>query len=355
MQAVMAEPVAEAVPLDAVPGWLLRDAPFQSGADWWGCVIGAALPPRSAPHLLLARAAGRPTGLLALRVGPRQALTGLVSPYTCLFQPVVAPGTDPAALGRAFGRACAGWPVLRLDALDAGWPGWPGLLAGFAAAGWRAAWFDSFGNWHADAAGGWDAYLAARPGALRETIRRKLRRVERDPAVTFTLARETNEALAELAAYDAVYRRSWKQPEPCPDFGAAFVAAAAKAGVLRIGVLRQAGQPVAAQYWTIEYGVATVHKLAHDEAAKALSPGTILTAWMVRRLLAEGATRLDFGRGDDPYKRLWADARRQRKGLILARPWRPSGAAALLRQAAGGALRRGRAGGVAAGPPADTS
>ncbi len=73
---------------------------------------------------------------------------------------------------------------------------------------------------------------------------------------------------------------------------------------------------------------------------RTLSPGTVLTAWMVRALLAEGVTQLDFGRGDDPYKRLWADARRQRKGLILARPWRPRGAMALLRQAAGGALRR---------------
>jgi hypothetical protein len=335
--------VAAAVPLEAAPSCLLRDAPFQSGAAWWRCVAAAGLPPGSAPHLLLAHDAGRPAGLLALCVGPRRGLTALVTPYTCLFQPILAPGTDPAALGRAFGRACAAWPVLRLDALDGQWPAWQGLLAGFVDAGWRAAWFDSFGNWHAHANGGWDAYLAARPGALRETVRRKLRRAERDAAVTITMTGDPTTATAEFAAYEAVYRRSWKQPEPFPRFGAAFVAAATSAGILRLGVLRRAGEPLAAQYWTVERDVATIHKLAHDEAAKALSPGTVLTAWMVRALLAEGVTQLDFGRGDDPYKRLWADARRQRKGLVLGRPWHPRGAATLLRQAAGRALRPGRA------------
>ncbi len=341
----MTQAVAAAVPLNQAPPSLLEGAPFQSGAAWWHCVIAAGLPPAAMPHLLLARDAGRPVGLLPLcvgLVGRGHGLTGLVTPYTCLFQPVLAPGADPRAVGRAFGRACVAWPVLRLDALDRDWPGWPAMLAGFAAGGWRAVWFDSFGNWHAGADGGWDAYLAARPGALRETIRRKLRRAARDEAVTFTIARDPAAVTEAFAAYEAVYRRSWKQPEPFPRFGAAFVAAAAAAGVLRIGVLRRDGLPLAAQYWTVEHGVATIHKLAHDEAAKALSPGTVLTAWMLRELFAEGVTGLDFGRGDDPYKRLWADARRQRHGLVLARPWRPRGAAALLRQAAGGALRRRR-------------
>lgn len=338
--------IAGFVALEAVPPALLAGAPFQSGLGWWRCVLAAGLPPGAAPRFLLASEGGRPMGMLPLCDGP-DGLAGLVTPYTCLFQPMVAPGADLAALGRAFGQACAGWPVLRLDALDADWPGWPALLSGFAAAGFRAAWFDAFGNWHGDARQGWDAWLAARPGSLRETIRRKLPRAARDPALSFTLARAPDAAAAALAAYEAVYAKSWKQAEPYPAFAAAFVAEAAAAGALRVGVLSRDGEPVAApiaapiaaQYWIVDREAggsrATVLKLAHDEAAKSLSPGTVLTAWMIRGLLDEGVTTLDFGRGDDAYKRLWVDARRQRRGLILARPWRLRGAMALGRQTLG--------------------
>jgi CelD/BcsL family acetyltransferase involved in cellulose biosynthesis len=94
-----------------------------------------------------------------------------------------------------------------------------------------------------------------------------------------------------------------------------------------------------------------VLKLAHDEAARAASPGTVLTALMIRRLLGEDRVRvLDFGRGDDPYKRLWVGSRRRRIGLVLADPLSPQGLAALGRQWAGSLLRRLR--GVTAPSPA---
>jgi CelD/BcsL family acetyltransferase involved in cellulose biosynthesis len=79
-----------------------------------------------------------------------------------------------------------------------------------------------------------------------------------------------------------------------------------------------------------------VLKLAHDEAFKAHSPGTVLTALMLRRLLdQEHVARIDFGRGDDAYKQGWATKRRQRIGVLLVNPWRASGMAALARHALG--------------------
>jgi hypothetical protein len=336
--------IATEVALDAVPDDLFADQPFQLTAAWWRCVLMAGLPTDGMARFLQADDADRPAGLLPLLATPND-LTSLVTPYSCLFQPILAPGADPFAVGQAFGRACAAHATLRLDALDPDWPAWPGLLAGLAAAGWRAAWFDSFGNWHDAAPHGWDAYLDARSGPLRTTIRRKLPRAERDPALHFTAARAPAEVAAALADYDQVYARSWKPAEPYPAFNATLLVAAAACGRLRMGVLRHDTTPIAAQYWIVDpqpHGgaTATVLKLAHDEAAKALSPGTVLTAWMIRALLAEGVTTLDFGRGDDPYKQLWVNRRRQRKGLILARLWRWRGAVALARQALGGWQRR---------------
>jgi hypothetical protein len=110
----------------------------------------------------------------------------------------------------------------------------------------------------------------------------------------------------------------------------------AAAGLLRLGIWRIGGTPVAAQLWILELGTATVLKLAHDEAFHADSPGTVLTALMLRTLL-DGAQvdTIDFGRGDDAYKQGWASQRRQRIGVVLVNPRRPAGMAFLARHKLG--------------------
>jgi hypothetical protein len=285
--------------------------------------------------------AGRALALIPL-LAESGRLTGLVTPYTVLFQPLIAAGAEAADLqriGAALGRALRGWPSLRLDALDADWPGLAPLLDGLREAGWRGYRFASFGNWHESVAGlGWDDYLAARPGALRETIRRKQRR--HAATLSLTVARDPAAAAAELPAYEEIYRRSWKQPEPYPRFTGLLVQCAAEQGVLRLGVLRQGTTPLAAQYWIVERGVAGLLKLAHDESAKSVSPGTLLTAMMLRRLLEQDSlAELDFGRGDDAYKQAWTRQRRQRVGVMLANPRHPRGLAVLARRGAAQAAR----------------
>ncbi len=315
---------------------------FQLSAAWFATVAAAALPPGARAVFLLWQEAGQAVAVLPLQRSASGRLEALTSPYTCRYRPLIAPGATPETVrraGRGFGRYCRWRGPLRLDALDPDWPGQAALLAGFRAAGLVALRFAHFGNWHLPVAGlDWPAYLAGRPGELRETIRRRLARAARDKTISFDLITGPDGLDTAIAAYEAVYARSWKEPEPYPDFGPAFLHAAAAAGILRMGVLRQGGVPVAAQYWTLCGGTASVLKLAHDEAARALSPGTVLSARMIRHLLEhDHATELDFGRGDDPYKRGWTGQRRPREGLLLCPLLHPAGLAAIVRQAAGAA------------------
>jgi hypothetical protein len=257
---------------------------------------------------------------------------------------LLRPRADPellAGAAAAFGRYCRRWPVTRLEALDPNWPGLPLLRAGLARAGLATRTFAHFGNWHVGVPeGAWEAYLQSRPGALRETIRRKVRAAERADGVRIEVARSGPGLAAALAAYEAVYARSWKEPEPFPRFNGTLVRALAGTGALRIGVMWVEGRPIAAQYWTVAGRAATVLKLAHDEEFKALSPGTVLTASVIRELIErDGVTDLDFGRGDDPYKRAWTGQRRLRIGVLGLNPWKAAGLRDLARHDVGRFLR----------------
>ena len=56
--------------------------------------------------------------------------------------------------------------------------------------------------------------------------------------------------------------------------------------------------------------------MAHRESAKPLSPGTTLTAALMERVIDhDGVSLVDFGTGDDAYKRDWMEDARPRYRL----------------------------------------
>ena len=340
----------EALPADAIA--LFPNAIVGNLFDtrhWYRCIIEAAVPGSAQPVLVLCTRAGQSIALLPLLRMDDGALQSLTTPYTCLYQPLLHPNADIEIfrqVGRIFGHFCRRYGPVRIEAMDVNWPGLPSLLSGIHAAGLMALRFNHFGNWHEPITEtSWADYLRGREGALRETVRRKLSRALRDKSITLDLVIDQSGLEAGICAFEQVYARSWKAAEPYPRFNANFMRTAATMGVLRLGVLRQAGTPIAAQYWVVTGDAitgrtATVLKLAHDEAFKPLSPGTVLTAWMLRFLFdQEKVTNLDFGRGDDPYKRQWVTQRRQRIGLMLVNPLSPSGLRLCLRHLAGKARR----------------
>ena len=337
-------------PRSGLPAWCDRfldsanEGEFFASRLWYDTLLAHALAPGEVA--VCAEAVGA-TLLPLIRRGRR--LGSLATPYTLDWRPLLAARDASDATLRAAGRDVArllrGGPPARLEALDPTAPGLAPLLAGLRQGGIATLRYDHFVNWHEALPPGatWESYFAARPSALRSTVRRKLARAARE----FDLERiaAPGPALeAGIAAYEAVRAASWKPEEPFPGFDPALMRAAARAGLLRLGLLRRRtdGAPVAAQYWVLDRGGAraTVLKLCHAEAEKAASPGTVLTALMIQELLERDRVReLDFGRGDDAYKRLWVATKRQRIGLILADPWHPAGLAAIARQGLG-ALRR---------------
>lgn len=326
------------------PEWdplFAEGAGVQSSRAWFDAVIAAAIPAGAIPHLLAVSNQAGPAALVPMLAGPGRQWGALTSPYTCLYQPLfrdpLSPDADALCL---VGRYCRQWPLTRFEALDPVWPGLSPLRRALASAGLVTRTFANFGNWHEEvAAGSWKAYFDARPGALRETIRRRTRAAAR-AGTQMVVARSGPALITALEAYETVYRHSWKQPEPYPAFNTGLVGRLAQDGVLRIGVMRLEGRPIAAQYWSVANGSATILKLAHDEEFKALSPGTVLTAATIRELIeVDGVTELDFGRGDDAYKRDWTSRRRLRVGLLGLNPRTLSGVRAWAVHDAGAIVR----------------
>jgi len=210
------------------------------------------------------------------------------------------------------------------------------LAAAFRASGWIGT-IEQCDTNHILALNGrsFEAYWAARPGALRETVRRK-----GTPGLV-SLRIETGFNESDWDAYEAIYARSWKPQEGNRAFLRAFAMAEAEAGALRIGIAEIDGKPVAAQFWTVEGGTAWIHKLAHEEASGKHSPGTLLTAALLRHVIdVERVHTVDFGTGDNPYKRDWMDAARPRYALAFYRPAAVSHWHQLAKLVAGAAKRR---------------
>ena len=76
--------------------------------------------------------------------------------------------------------------------------------------------------------------------------------------------------------------------------------------------------------WTVDHGTAYIHKLAHLESAKPLSPGTTVTAALFEHVIdRDRVDWVDFGTGDDPYKRDWMELVRPRYRLSCWRSQDP--------------------------------
>lgn len=317
---------------------------------WWSVVLSEAMPASAEALFVTCRSGNRVLGLIPmLRHFGSGRLGSLTTPYSCRYTPLLAIGLDATtrvSVMAVFAGFCRTAGVTRIEALPAEWDGLSALMAGAYQAGLRPLLFNHFGNWHEDVSGlDWAAYLARRPGGLRETIRRRLRQAEKLPEARFALMTAPADMEEAAETFESVYARSWKVAEPYPRFNVALMRGMAEVGLLRFAVWSLGTTPIAVQIWLMEAGHATVLKLAHDEAFKTHSPGTVLTAMVLRHLLDhEHVRHIDFGRGDDAYKQGWAVQRRQRVGLLLVNPWRPSGMVELVRHALGRLRAASRAG-----------
>ncbi len=178
--------------------------------------------------------------------------------------------------------------------------------------------FRQYNNWHyAVKTETFVEYYEARPSRLKNTLRRKEKKLRRDHEVEIRVFYQDNEDLEQgIADYTKVYNSSWKEPEPFEEFSPGLIKTCAHLGILRLGMLYVDTRPVATQLWITTKDKAIIYKLCYDEAYKKQSVGTILSHELFRIAIDEdGVSEIDYGVGDEAYKRDWMDGVRQITGI----------------------------------------
>jgi hypothetical protein len=302
-----------------------------------------------APRLYLDNRDSPAVALVCAREDSARRLTSLTTYYSTEHGPIYGSGEPRLAaaledIAAGLIREQPGWHALQLAGLDPADQAYETLIAAFRKAGGAVfPYFDS-GTWYEDT-GGLDfvRYLAERPATLRNTYRRRGAKLDAEAKARITYHESASAIDEAIADYDAIYRASWKESEPFPDFTPALIRAAAELGALRLGVMKIDGVPAAVQLWLHWRGRTTIYKLAHDRRFDDYSVGTVLTMRMMERVLErDRPIEINFGRGDDEYKKLWLTKRRERWGLFIANPRNLPGFMLALRERLAARLRRWR-------------
>jgi CelD/BcsL family acetyltransferase involved in cellulose biosynthesis len=163
---------------------------------------------------------------------------------------------------------------------------------------------------------GWEAaYQRATSSKTRNTHRRRLKQLAQSGDVAFV--RHESEADVATALEDAfrLHALRWEgrpdtSPFGTPD-GQAYHRAALRSlsaqGYVRLLELRLDDVPIAFHLYLLVGGAMFVYRLAFDPAFGQFSPGLLTTLEAIRQASEEGATRVEFLRGDERYKLELAD------------------------------------------------
>jgi hypothetical protein len=343
MSLAFVSPMTFAGQLDAIDPASVRVGDLHFSPPWFQLLALAAMPV-SAKLALGAAGDGCYLPLMTSDELPGQ-VHGLSNFYTPLFALLNEAQVDRRRLGELAGQLrdrAAGFHGARFSPMDPESLSWSALRDAFSNAGWLTDDYFIFGNWYHPVGGqSYADYLAARPSPLRNTLARAQRRLEKDAGYSLRICPGQDLTDADIDAFVTVYNRSWKKPEPYPDFIPGLCRLAARAGWLRLGIVRLDGRPVAAQLWLVGNGKANIVKLAYDRDYAKTSAGTVLSAALMRHVIdVDRVDEIDYLIGDDAYKRDWMSCRRERRGLIAFNPAFPRGLLGAARHSAGKLKRR---------------
>lgn len=345
--------------LDAFAEYELRNLQF--GADWLANLASHALEKYEKAVVFVARLSPDNFVACPLKLNSHNGhARSLGNFYTSAYSPVVSSDTPESLFLALFRHLARNQKIatLTLSPMELDSPWFSQIQQALDQAGWKGTHrFFCFGNWIHEIEGAtYQSYLAARPSRLRNTITRRTRQFLEANRGQLKLVQGGKLLEESIEQFVAVYNKSWKQEEPYLDFIPNLLQLSARRGWLRLGIASYDNVPVASQIWLVWENTAYIFKLAYHEEFKQLSPGTILTAYMMEHVIDKDAvSRIDFLSGDDDYKEDWMSTRRERFGIAAYNPLSLRGTVLLIGHILKSLVKKIRSGTSTSAHPSDNN
>jgi len=343
--------------LDATPSSIALQRPDDAlVAAWSALAARPGVPPFARPGWVMpwARAFGHDLRLLTVRgvdglaaalplVGARSLSTAAdwhVPEASALW------ADDAAAGALADALTALDTPHITLDFVPDASPTHRVLGGALAAAGWRIHTRERARSPYVDLSVGWEAYRDGLSGKKLRELRRRMRRLEGEGAVEFTV-HDGIEGLDPLLDEGlAVEAAGWKgetgtaiAADPAVELFYREVAAwAAGEGMLRLQFLRLDGRAIAFDLALVSGGREWLLKTGFDPELRRHAPGQHLRLFALRSAFERGLDAYEFAGSADPWKLEWTAATRPVLAVEAFAPG-PAGMAALVRLRGGRALR----------------
>lgn len=173
----------------------------------------------------------------------------------------------------------------------------------------------------------WEAYLSSLSSHARHAIRRKERKLSREHSIVVTdyAQGRVDEGLDHL---ERLHTLRWSGGGSFRDpvmqrLHRGFAAAPAERDHLWLVTLDLDGVPAAAWYGFSLGDTVYHYQSGRDPRWEQERVGSVLMGFIVRRAIERGYRRLDFLRGEEPYKTEWTEtARRCSEVVVFRAGWR---------------------------------
>lgn len=257
------------------------------------------------------------------RLIPVGAAVRPVLPYDALFDyqdPLVAPAAaGPCALADGF------WPALKAELRRRQGAGFDlcvlqKLRCGTVEAGGAPLEEGVAPFVDLDRYADFDAYFEARSSRMRKEIRRRSRLLDARGKVEFKVHGPENldTILGWLPAFEEARLQRYTEAALPNGYLRDLVTEGLAAGLICASSLSLDGKEISWDIGLWQGGVFYAYLGSFDQAYSELSPASIHMMELVRWLYANGATKLDFLIGQEPYKANWTDGQEQAiRGLAV--------------------------------------